>query len=118
MLYEVITQIGKFHAALAGLMDALDNSSDRNSLIENYSDPFHFEIKNITSFRLKKVLQNENVAPTNENLLRHTLMMLSALDFLVNSQNSPFYSVRPEEIPIRITSYNVCYTKLLRFLRA
>lgn len=93
-------QIGKFHAALAGLMDGLENSSDRNSLIENYSDPFHFEIKNITSFRLKKVLQNENVAPTNENLLRHTLMMLSALDFLVNSQNSPFYSVRPEEIPI------------------
>ena len=93
-------QIKNFYSALSGLMEEFDKSDNRQSLIENYDEAFHFEISNITSYRLKKVLQKENIAPTNENLLRYTLMFVSLMDFLINSPNSPYYAVKQEDVPV------------------
>ncbi|HAK45024.1 MAG TPA: hypothetical protein DCO79_03770 [Spirochaeta sp.] len=93
-------QASKFNAALSGLMEEFDKSKDRQTVIENYDAPFHFEVRNITSYRLKKLLAKDNIAASNENLLRHTHMLVSVLDFLMNSENSPFYQTATEDIPI------------------
>ena len=93
-------QVEKFHSALAGLLEEFDNSKSRQSIIENYNESFHFEIKNITSTRLKKLLSQDNLAPTNENLLRYTMMLVSLLDFLLSSTSSPYYQVITDEIPV------------------
>ena len=93
-------QVARFNTALSGLLDEFDNSSERQTVIGNYNAPFHFEIRNITSYRLEKLLAKDNIAPTNENLLRHTLMIVSLLDFLLNTENSPFYQMNTEEIPV------------------
>ncbi len=93
-------EVKGFYRGLHDLMEEFDNSTNRNSVIENYDSPFHFEIKNITSFRLKKILQKDNIAPTNENLIRYSMMIVSFLDFLLNSCNSPYYTLPTEEIPV------------------
>ncbi len=93
-------QVNKFYTALAELMESLDKSNDRQEIIENYDKTFHFEIKNITSYRLKKILEQENIAPTNENLIRYTMMLVSFLDFLINSSRSPYYINPAEEMPV------------------
>lgn len=93
-------QVNHFYHSLQNLMDEFDNSKQRHSIIENYDSPFHFEIKNITSFRLMKILEKDNITPTNENLVRYCLMIVSVLDFLLNSLQSPFYSGKAEDLPI------------------
>ena len=92
-------QVGKFYEALNGLLEEFDKSNSRQSIIENYNAPFHFEIKNITSSRLKKLLTKDNIAPTNENLLRYTLMLVSLLDFLLSSKASPYYQENSDDVP-------------------
>ncbi|MDC7226229.1 MAG: hypothetical protein PQJ61_05650 [Spirochaetales bacterium] len=93
-------QVSNFYRTLKALMEEFDNSKERQKLISNYSEPFHFEIKNITSYRLGKILAKDNIAPTNENLLRYSLMLVSLLDFLINTEASPFYQRNTEEIPV------------------
>jgi hypothetical protein len=85
---------------LSDLLDTFDKSDDRKTVIKNYSEPFKFEILNPTSRRLKKVLESENVAPTNENLLRHTFLIVSMLDYLINTPDSIYYQSKAEDIPI------------------
>lgn len=94
------TQVRNFYLSLSSLMDEFDNSKERQKIIENYNLPFKLDIKNITSYRLKKILEAENIAPTNENLIRHTLQLVSMLDFLLNSANSPYYIINAEEISV------------------
>ncbi|MBI9107298.1 MAG: hypothetical protein JEZ04_11195 [Spirochaetales bacterium] len=97
----------KFHHSVRNLFRLLQNllvdfdaSEDRKSIIGNYSEPFSFEIENTTSRRLRKVLLAEHIATTNENLVRHTFMIISLLDFLLNSPDSFYYKIEAEDIPI------------------
>ena len=92
--------VKRFFTALCSLMDEFDESPDRSRVIENYNSPFRLDIKNITSYRLKKILEAENLAATNENLLRYSLQLVSMLDFLLNSSNSPYYSTNAEELSV------------------
>ncbi|MDC7124387.1 MAG: hypothetical protein PQJ46_02390, partial [Spirochaetales bacterium] len=93
-------QAAIFYNALKSLMEEFDNSENKEAIIENYSAPFHFEIKNLTSFRLTKVLVADKLPPTNEQLLRACLLLASMLDFLLNSPASPYYALAPDEIKV------------------
>ena len=93
-------QVSRFYKALTNLMEEFDKSENPKSIIENFNMPFHFEIRNITSFRLRKVLNKENIATTNENLIRYTMMIVSMLDFLLNSPKSSYYIRQTEDIPV------------------
>jgi len=97
----------KFHHSVRNLFDLLhtlleefDKSEDRKSIISNYSEPFKFEIENSTSRRLKTILNTQNIAPTNENLLRHCYLIISMLDFLMNTPDSIYYKSKAEDLPI------------------
>lgn len=97
----------KFHISvrtlfmqLESLLEEFDKSENRQSIISNYAEPFKFEIENTSSRRLKTVLNAENIAPTNENLIRHSFLVISMLDYLINTPDSIYYKAKAEDIPI------------------
>ncbi len=90
--------VRKLYSLLDTLLKDFDESRDKSMVIENFAGPFKFEIKNITAIRLKQYLNREKVAATNENLLRYTLMILSVLDFLINSEKSITYQDFAEDL--------------------
>lgn len=96
-LYE---QTAFFYNSLKTLLEEFDNSPNKASVVENYNEPFNFEIKNTTSNRLKKVLKQENIKPTNENLLRYCFLVVSLLDFLINTKSSAWYYTDADKIPL------------------
>ena len=85
---------------LRSLLGDFENSKNKEEIIPNYTEDFKFEIENTTSRRLRKLLEDDNIAASNENLLRHTFQIISLLDYLLNSEDSIYYAIKAEDIPV------------------
>ena len=92
--------VNRLYVMLEGLLKELDENSQREKVIADYNSSFRFEIENVTSRRLRTVLNGDNIAATNENLIRHTFSLISLMDYLLNSRNSPYYENPADEYPV------------------
>ena len=113
MLYEVITVSGYAHSKI--FEQAIKNGTLKTQTCSNYEQG----LRMLLHSRMDILLGNESVI---YSLIKSHPEWKGKLDFTPNfssqhayrigiSKKSPLVELLPD---IRITSYNVCYTKLLR----
>ena len=121
--YDVLGRISKeaqdqrFFSSVIGNIDQLENTSPY-SINQNLNYYYTLNENNIFAFEAQHLLQDED--PFYNAILEDKTNYMNTADGLGLDNNQSVYDIaqdkRIKSNQLRITSYNVCYTKLLRKL--
>ena len=97
MLYEVITELDKTFCGREGINDNIVKALDEAS------DPWGIKV---TRYEIRDITPTETIMEAMESQMRAERIKRASI---LSSEGQ-----KQARINVRITSYNVCYTKLLR----